>query len=162
LIQEAEEMGSARYTAHSRKHMHTSAFYTMTSRHGETAALRSRERLQNTQSMKAVSHQDNGTINRREGETPSHVTWRDQTFVLDKDLMRVGRASQNEIVIAEKGVSRFHCQITRQGDKLIMEDLDSTNGTMMRGEVLTEPVTLSVGDVAYLCDAKLVFHDGSL
>jgi Ca-activated chloride channel family protein len=162
LIQEAEDMDSARYTAHSRKHMHTTAFYTMTSRHGETAALRSRERLHHTQSMKAVSHEEDGTVERREGETPSHVTWRDQTFSLDKDLMRVGRASQNEIVIVEKGVSRFHCQITRQGDKLILEDLGSTNGTMMRGEVLTEPVTLSVGDVAYLCDAKLVFHDGSL
>ena len=44
---------------------------------------------------------------------------------------------------------------------LVLEDVGSTNGTIVSGEVLTTPHTLSVGDVAYLCDEKLVFHDDS-
>lgn len=162
LLEQADEMGSAHYTSHSRKAMHTQAFYTRTGRHGETAALRTREKTHGTQSMRAVQHDGDVRIQRRDGETPTHVTWRDQTFELDKDLLRLGRASQNEIVIPAKGVSRFHCQITRKDDRLILEDLGSTNGTMMQGKELSKPVPLSVGDVAYLCDAKLVFHDGSL
>ena len=97
----------------------------------------------------------------REGVVPTHVTWGDKTFQLEGDLVRIGRSKHNEIVVLASGVSRFHCQIRREGDQLYLEDLGSTNGTVVAGVVLDHPHNLSVGDVAYLCDAKLTFHDGS-
>jgi hypothetical protein len=37
----------------------------------------------------------------------------------------------------EKGVSRRHAKITRQGDKISIEDLGSVNGTLLNGQSLT-------------------------
>lgn len=37
----------------------------------------------------------------------------------------------------EKGVSRRHAKIMRQGDKISIEDLGSVNGTMLNGQSLT-------------------------
>jgi len=37
----------------------------------------------------------------------------------------------------EKGVSRRHAKITRQGDKISIEDLGSVNGTFLNGRRLT-------------------------
>jgi Ca-activated chloride channel homolog len=162
LTEEAGTMqrGKERYTRHTRKVMSTQAIYSMTSRHDDTRVLRDREQLRNTQAMPVVPHKDT-PIQRKEGVAPTHVSWKEKTFLLDKDLVRIGRATHNEIVVQATGVSRFHCQIKRKDGQMILEDVGSTNGTMMSGKVLTESHTLSVGDVAYLCDAKLVFHDGS-
>jgi pSer/pThr/pTyr-binding forkhead associated (FHA) protein len=60
-------------------------------------------------------------------------------------------------VVDEKGVSRFHGQIRRVAGRLYFEDLGSTNGTTVDGKQIKEPYQLSVGDIVYLCDEKLVF-----
>ena len=73
--------------------------------------------------------------------------------------MRIGRAPQNEVVINARSISRFHCQIKREGDRLLIEDLDSTNGTFVNGVRVETPVTLNVGDVALLGDESLIFRD---
>jgi Ca-activated chloride channel homolog len=155
LRQQATEidLGARAYDDYSRKSMSTQAFYTMTSRHDDTQVLRMRERKR--QAPEAESQQA-----KKQGVTPTHVTWKDQTFPLEGDLIRIGRAPHNEIVIDVVGVSRFHCQIRRAGDKLMLEDLGSTNGTAVDGKALTEPYPLSVGDEVLLSDERLVFHDG--
>lgn len=147
------EAGPAAYNAHSRKFMSTQAFYTMSGRHDETMELRQR--------------QEGGAvggllIDKRPGVAPTHVNWRDRNFPLDGDLIRIGRSSENEITVNVKGVSRFHCQIVRDGDQLLLQDLGSTNGTLLDGRPTQQPLPISVGDVAYVCDEKLIFHDGSL
>lgn len=88
---------------------------------------------------------------------PTSVEWRGRVFPLAADMIRIGRAIHNEIVIEERGVSRFHSQIRREGDTLWMEDLGSTNGTLVGGDRLKSPHRLSVGDTVYICDEKLLF-----
>lgn len=168
LRQQAQdiEKGAGSYDVYSRKTLSTQAFYTMTSRHQDTVMLRIREAEREgnkraTQSVPSTgSHPVPIPVQKQPGATPTHVTWKTHTFALESDLIRIGRASHNEIVIAEKGVSRFHCHIKREGDNLILEDLGSTNGTTIEGKLLDQPHTLSVGDVVYVCDEKLVFHNG--
>lgn len=92
-----------------------------------------------------------------QGEIPTWIEWRGQKFDLTGDIIRIGRAIHNEIVIEEQGVSRFHSQIRRDGNVLLIEDLGSTNGTLIHGERLKLPYRLSVGDIVYLCDEKLIF-----
>lgn len=48
----------------------------------------------------------------------------------------------------EKGVSRRHARITRQGEELFIEDLGSVNGTFLNGKRLTPylPHPLQSGD----------------
>jgi hypothetical protein len=133
--------------------MSTQAIYTMTDRHMATQALRVREL-----NRMLKEHEANNPPRTGDGPTPSAVTWNNQTFSLSGDLIRVGRAPQNEIVIGATGVSRFHCQIKRENDKLILEDLNSTNGTHVAGQMLVGPFELHAGDEVFLCNEKLVFN----
>jgi len=152
LRQQAAEMerGSEYFDSYSRKSMATQAIYTMTDRHESTQFFRTREVERSTKPP---------LVEKKDGITPTFLTWGEQTFPLKGDLIRLGRAPQNEIVVNAKNVSRFHCQIKREGDKLILEDLGSTNGTFVNDTLLRESHVLSVGDVARIGHEHLIFHD---
>jgi hypothetical protein len=152
LLEQAAEMerGDEFYGNYSRKVMATQAMYTMTDRHESTQFLRAREV---ERAMKVAP------VDRKEGVAPSFITWREKTLPLDDDLIRIGRAPQNEIVMAAKNVSRFHCQIKRNGSELIIEDLGSTNGTFVNDEQVKQPRALSVGDVVRVGHEQVIFHD---
>jgi len=65
----------------------------------------------------------------------------------------IGRSPSSDIVIDEPYVSASHARFTIQGPALVLEDLRSTNGTMVNGHIIEQPVTLrdtdevQVGDV---------------
>lgn len=65
----------------------------------------------------------------------------------------IGRSPSSDIVIDEPYVSASHACFTIQGPALVLEDLGSTNGTMVNGHIIEQPVTLrdtdevQVGDV---------------
>jgi pSer/pThr/pTyr-binding forkhead associated (FHA) protein len=60
----------------------------------------------------------------------------------------------------EKGVSRRHAKITRQGEEILIEDLGSVNGTFLNGQRLTPYLQhpLVSGDEVQL--GKLVIRVG--
>lgn len=62
----------------------------------------------------------------------------------------------------EQGVSRRHAVITFHEDGYTLEDLGSTNGTVVNREKVVpgSPVTLVEGDVIHLGRMKAVFHAG--
>ena len=84
-----------------------------------------------------------------------------KTFVLDRDILIIGRDPGNDIVIAEAQASRQHTRITRQGNFLVLEDLGSTNGTFVNGVRLTAPHTLTNGDVIGIGDAVVLTFYGT-
>ncbi|TCJ15887.1 DUF2662 domain-containing protein [Rubrobacter taiwanensis] len=45
----------------------------------------------------------------------------------------IGRSEKNDIVISDPNVSRRHARLSRSGDGFVIEDLDSTNGTLLDG-----------------------------
>lgn len=49
------------------------------------------------------------------------------------DEITIGRAPQNTIVIPDSNVSANHCRIYRSGGRVVIEDLNSTNGTFVNG-----------------------------
>jgi predicted component of type VI protein secretion system len=83
-----------------------------------------------------------------------------QTFILDQDLLKIGRDPSNDIVINDAQVSRQHARIRRQGPLLVIEDVGSTNGTFANGVRLTNPHTLTNGDVINLGDAVTLTYHG--
>ena len=155
LMKQATELeqGAEGYDARNRKMMSTQAIYTMTDRHGATQAMRVRE----LERMMKEYEQNNAQPESKDGPVPSIAQWNEQRFPLSGDLIRIGRAPQNEIVIDAQGVSRFHCQIKRQEGQLILEHLNSTNGTIVDGQLLRQPYVLSVGDEVLICQEKLIF-----
>jgi hypothetical protein len=67
----------------------------------------------------------------------------------------VGRSPSCDIVINEPFVSANHARLTLQGPALVLEDLQSTNGTLVNGRAVTEPLTLRDGDDVQIGDAIL-------
>ncbi|HZQ38153.1 MAG TPA: FHA domain-containing protein [Dehalococcoidia bacterium] len=54
----------------------------------------------------------------------------------EKDEITVGRAADNDLVLADASVSRHHARIVRRASAVYVEDLGGTNGTMLNGRVL--------------------------
>ncbi|MCR8908161.1 MULTISPECIES: FHA domain-containing protein [Atopobiaceae] len=64
----------------------------------------------------------------------------------------VGRSPSSDIVIDEPYVSATHARFTLQGPALVLEDLGSTNGTLVNGHVIDQPVTLREDDEVQVGD----------
>jgi len=70
----------------------------------------------------------------------------------------VGRVEDNAFQIAEPSVSSRHCEISLRGSEVVVKDLNSTNGTFINGEKITEAVlkpgqTLRLGNIELKLDA---------
>jgi pSer/pThr/pTyr-binding forkhead associated (FHA) protein len=59
----------------------------------------------------------------------------------------VGRAKQCRLQIQHKSVSRWHSRITQSGSDLQIEDLESSNGTYVNGQLVEKEEKLQVGDL---------------
>lgn len=67
----------------------------------------------------------------------------------------VGRSPSSDIVIDEPFISATHARFSLQGPALVLEDLQSTNGTMVNGHIIAQPVTLRDGDEVQIGDTIL-------
>ncbi|ERL12991.1 FHA domain-containing protein [Olegusella massiliensis] len=65
----------------------------------------------------------------------------------------MGRSPSSDIVIDEPFVSATHARYTLQGPALVLEDLQSTNGTLVNGHPIDQPVTLRDEDEVQVGDA---------
>jgi hypothetical protein len=79
--------------------------------------------------------------------------------LLSGEVVTIGRAIENDIVITSKRVSREHARVRREGWRVVLEDLDSTNGTYLNDERLLSPTELRDRDRIAIGDVVLVFHD---
>ncbi len=61
--------------------------------------------------------------------------------------VRLGRLPPADIVLTAAGVSRAHCELALHGDRLIVVDLASTNGTFVDGTRIVGPTALPVGSI---------------
>lgn len=68
----------------------------------------------------------------------------------------IGREEDNSIQLNDERVSRFHLKIQEDGGRIILTDLDSTNGTRVNGHPVTMRV-LQVGDQVGIGRSLLVF-----
>lgn len=67
----------------------------------------------------------------------------------------VGRSPSSDVVISEPFVSASHARFTLQGPALVIEDLGSTNGTLVNGRSIVEPTTLRDGDDVQVGDVVM-------
>jgi pSer/pThr/pTyr-binding forkhead associated (FHA) protein len=75
------------------------------------------------------------------------------------ELTTIGRAVECDIVITSKRVSREHARLVRDGRRVMLEDLGSTNGTLLNDERILEPMELRDGDMISVGDVKFTFRD---
>ena len=65
------------------------------------------------------------------------------------------RSPSSDICINEPFVSASHARFSLQGPALIIEDLNSLNGTLVNGRQLVEPATLREGDEVQIGDVVM-------
>jgi hypothetical protein len=83
----------------------------------------------------------------------------EQMIDLDRPSMVVGRRREgSDIVIHDTNVSRKHALIESQGDRVTIEDTNSSNGTVVNDERIEARVDLRPGDVIRIGDAVFVFE----
>jgi predicted component of type VI protein secretion system len=77
----------------------------------------------------------------RSGPNPGTV------FVLEKSELILGRDLSVDLVINDAEVSRKHARLIAQQGGYLLEDLGSTNGTVVNGQRLVAPYLLLGGEV---------------
>jgi serine phosphatase RsbU (regulator of sigma subunit) len=65
---------------------------------------------------------------------------------LNGPRIRIGRSSRNEIQITDATVSKEHAEILQQGDRYLLRDLGSRNGSRVNGTEAGEPIPIAPGD----------------
>ncbi len=78
---------------------------------------------------------------------------------LTGETITIGRAVQNDVVITSKRVSREHACVRREGWRVMLKDLNSTNGTFLNAERVLTSAALHDGDRIKIGDVVLTFHD---
>ena len=68
-------------------------------------------------------------------------------FLLEPDVIAIGRGPKNSIVLDAETVSVWHCEIRRKRGRFEICDMGSTNGTKLNRQALgEEPMDLREGD----------------
>ena len=82
---------------------------------------------------------------------------------LDPDgfVVRIGRATDNDITVASTRVSRYHAQLRWEAGRWVAHDLQSTNGTFVDTAQVSAPMALRDGSVLKLADYELTFRAGT-
>lgn len=62
------------------------------------------------------------------------------------DNLTIGRRPENNIIIENLAVSGYHARIDHQGDRILLTDMESKNGTFCNGQPVTQ-ATLNNNDV---------------
>ena len=55
-------------------------------------------------------------------------------FVIEKDLILIGRNEECELRLDHKSISKLHCILVKTDGLILVRDLGSTNGTRVNGQ----------------------------
>ncbi|MEO0479112.1 MAG: FHA domain-containing protein [Planctomycetota bacterium] len=82
-------------------------------------------------------------------------------FTIKGDEFRIGRHSENDLRLPSGSASRRHARLVRRGGKYALEDVGSSNGTLLNGRALTsgQPEMLSHNDRIQIAEFVFLFAD---
>ncbi len=81
-----------------------------------------------------------------------------QKWAIEKDVVVIGREESCDVALPERPVSRQHAEIRRDGNRHLLRDLGSKNGTFLNGQEIDGPVPLQDGDeIQIALRVKLLF-----
>src|SRR4051812_43451007 len=83
----------------------------------------------------------------------------DTLYDLTEGVTTLGRADENDIVLAGEAVSRKHLRITVAAGALSVEDLGSRNGSKLNNDPLNGTATLKAGDVLHIGENALTIRE---
>ena len=83
-----------------------------------------------------------------------------RTFDLNIERTTVGRVEDNTFQIADASVSSHHAEIILRGTDIVIRDLNSTNGTFLNNEKVSE-IVLKPGQTLRFGQVELKIDDGT-
>ena len=94
------------------------------------------------------------------------VYWPDgpiESYRLNKPTIAIGRSTGNDIVLDTTAISRYHIALTFDKQQMLLEDLDSVNGTYVDSVRLAprDPYVLRGGEEIQIGDIRVIFHPPS-
>jgi pSer/pThr/pTyr-binding forkhead associated (FHA) protein len=76
-------------------------------------------------------------------------------FVIRADVFVVGRGNEADLQLDHESVSRRHAAFRLDGEQLVVEDLQSRNGTFVNGQPIAGRARIVVGDRIMLGSCEL-------
>lgn len=85
---------------------------------------------------------------------------KDRSHELTAERTTIGRVDDNTFPIVESSVSSHHCEVILRSGEVRVKDLNSTNGTFIEGQQITEGV-LKPGQILRLGKIELKLEGGA-
>lgn len=97
-------------------------------------------------------------MSKEEAQLPAALLFveNSKVYSFDKPVISIGRAPENDLVVAHAKVSRKHAEIRYEDGRFLVRDLSSTGGTFVNGNQVKN-AELSKGDVITLASVHIVF-----
>lgn len=83
------------------------------------------------------------------------------TFTLGRLRITIGRSARNDLCVPDPFASRVHAEVRKEGDRYILQDLGSANGTVYNGAIVQGAVPLSPGGRIQIGETVIIFDDGA-
>jgi DNA-binding NtrC family response regulator len=80
-----------------------------------------------------------------------------QEWTFDKEEVRIGSMDDNDVVLGDDTVSRYHCRITQEDNGYVLVDQRSTNGTFIN-KVRIREAFLKPGSIVSVGQSQLRFN----
>ncbi len=80
-------------------------------------------------------------------------------YVMEGDQIVIGRDQECDIIIPKNDASRSHAVIARDGNRFIIEDLKSVNGTFVNSTPVSGVQEIKHMDIVQIGSCMLVFND---
>ena len=85
-----------------------------------------------------------------------------RVFYINKSVSTIGRDTACDVVLALGYPSRKHARISASDGSLILEDLNSTNGTFVNGLRIDGPTPVKIGDIIKFSTESFCLLDATL
>jgi DNA-binding winged helix-turn-helix (wHTH) protein len=90
---------------------------------------------------------------------PFLLVSRDREYALEEGEWLIGRSADCRVRLDSSTVSRHHARLRIKDGEAVLEDLDSKNGTFVKGQRIDRPTVLENKDKVVFGSAAMVFRD---
>ncbi len=97
------------------------------------------------------------TLHLRRCKIVTQSSGRTREHSFDKDVITIGAMEDNDLVLNDETVSRYHCKIIQEDSGYLLQDLQSTNGSFINRVRIREGY-LKPGCTVGLGNAEVKFH----
>jgi len=69
-----------------------------------------------------------------------------EKWTIEKEAVVIGRDEDCDVILPDRPISCYHAEIRREGNRYLLRDLNSKNGTCLNGQEIVGPVPVQDGD----------------